>query len=239
MTTKSRVTGAAYKRLFAAVLSLGAVFEGAATNHILRQDEAMAGLNGDPTVQFIEITVSGGDQKAWGPPGPGLPSRAMLVFFNGAGTEVGRFFFPANAPVGQNTVLIATTNFAALPGAPIPDFIMPPLLRPGSGKVCFRGNPASPGAFGVNLCLSYGNFPADQTEGAGPPAPALLITGDPLSLTRFQDFGFGQGTSANADFALASPAPRNTRGQTMTFPVDGPEIDLIPNALNFGLRNLD
>src|SRR5262245_42340160 len=80
--------------------ALGASFIGAfafnvsATNHILRQDEIMAGLNGDARIQFVEITVSGGDQKAWGPPGPSLPSRAMLVFFNGAGVEVGRFFFP-------------------------------------------------------------------------------------------------------------------------------------------------
>src|SRR5687768_4514569 len=112
-------------RLLTALLTAAIVFKAAATNHILRQDEAMAGLNGDPNVQFIEITVSGGDQKEWGPPFPGAPSRAMLVFFNGSGTEVGRFLFPRNAPIGGNTVLIATTNFAALPGAPIPDFIMP------------------------------------------------------------------------------------------------------------------
>lgn len=225
-------------RLLAGILLTGLAFEGGATNHILRQDEVMAGLNGDREVQFVEITVSGGDQKIWGPPSPGRPSRAMLVFFNGAGIEVGRFFFPANAPVGQNTVLIATTNFAALPGAPIPDFIMPALMSPGSGKVCFKGNPASPGAFDVNLCLSYGNFPVEQTEGAGPAAAALPITGDPISLTRFQNFNFGQGTIGNANFALASPTPLNTRGQTMIFPVDGPEIHTIPDALDFGSRNL-
>src|SRR4026209_2280695 len=141
----------------------------------------------------------------------------MLIFFNGAGIETGRFFFPSNAPVGQNTVLIATTNFAALPGAPIPDFIIPPLISPGSGKVCFRGNPANPFAFGVNLSLSYGDFPSGLTEGAGEPAPALPISGEPASLRRFQNFALGGATSRNADFALASPTPINTRGQTMIF----------------------
>jgi uncharacterized repeat protein (TIGR01451 family) len=206
-----------------------------ATNHILRQDELMVGLNGDPSVQFIRITVSDGTQKAWGPgPGEGS-SRAMLVFFNGAGVQTGQFFFPNNAPVGQNTVLIATTNFANLPGAPTPDFIIPPLLSPGSGKVCFRGNPANRNAFGVNLCLSYGNFPAGQTEGGGPPAPALPLTGEPMSLTRTTGFGFG-GVTLNSHFALAPPTPVNTLGQTITFTIPGPEIDVVPALVNFGIR---
>src|SRR5262245_28489807 len=93
------------------------IFTAGATNHILRQDEIMVGLNGNPTIQFIKITVSDGTQKSWGP-GPGeSTSRAMLVFFNAAGIETGRFLFPNNAPVGANTVLIATANFAAVPGA--------------------------------------------------------------------------------------------------------------------------
>src|SRR5687767_12236811 len=104
-----------------------------ATNHILRQDEVMAGLNGDPRVQFIEMTVGGNDQKDWGPQGAETTSRAMLVFFDANGVQTGTFFFPSDPPPGQNTVLIATTNFAALPGAPIPDIIMPPLLSPGGG----------------------------------------------------------------------------------------------------------
>src|SRR3954471_7469496 len=83
-----------------------------ATNHILRQEELMVGLNGDPNVQFLQMTVNDGTQKSWGP-GPGeATSRAMLEFFNAAGIRTGQFFFPLNAPIGQTTVLIATTNFA-------------------------------------------------------------------------------------------------------------------------------
>jgi hypothetical protein len=33
-------------------------FSAAATNHILRQDEIMVGLNGDGRIQFVEITVT-------------------------------------------------------------------------------------------------------------------------------------------------------------------------------------
>ena len=119
-----------------------------------------------------------------------------------AGVQTGQFFFPNNAPIGQNTVLIATTNFANLPGAPTPDFIIPPLLSAGSGKVCFRGNPANRNAFGVNLCLSYGIFPPAQTEGGGPPAPALPLTGEPMSLTRVSNFG----CIAPADFSVTARA---------------------------------
>ena len=195
----------------------------------------MVGFNGDPSVQFIQITVSDGTQKAWGP-GPGeSSSRAMLVFFNAAGVQTGQFFFPSDARVGQNTVLIATTNFANLPGAPVPDFIMPALLSSGSGKVCFRGNPANRNAFGVNLCLSYGNFPPALTEGGGAPAPALPATGEPMSLTRVSGFGFS-GVNLNSDFALASPTPVNTAGQTFIFTIPGPEIDAAPASLSFGTR---
>ncbi len=224
------------QRIVGVIFAMTAAWNATATNHILRQDELMVGLNGNPNVQFIQITVADGTQKSWGP-GPGeTTSRAMLVFFNGVGALTGQFFFPSNAPIGQTTVLIATTNFANIPGAPVPDFIIPPLLSPTNGKVCFRGNPANPNAFAVNLCLSYGNFPPSLTEGGGPPAPALPMSGEPMSLTRVSNFAFGGGT-INSDFNLATPTPVNTRGQTISFATPGPEIDFIPTNVNFGFRD--
>src|SRR5437879_2977780 len=70
------------------------------TNHILRQDQLMAGFNGDPTVQYLVITVGGNDQKAWGPQSGETSSRAMLTFFNSNGVQTGTFFFPNNPPQG-------------------------------------------------------------------------------------------------------------------------------------------
>jgi hypothetical protein len=61
----------------------------------------------------------------------------MLVFFDINGKRTGRFVFPTNAPAGGNQVLIATSAFAALPGAPTPDFIMPADLMAQSGKLLF------------------------------------------------------------------------------------------------------
>jgi len=200
-------------------------------------DEIMAGLEGDPSIQFIEIVTSGESQKDWGPQSGETESRAMLVFFDGAGNQTAVFKFPNDPPGGGATVLIATAAFTARTGLRA-DIVMPPLLNPGSGKVCFRGNPDNRAGFTVNLCLSYGAFPAGLTEGAGPPAPALPVSGQPTSLARFQNFNFGDSTSRNEDFVLGSPSPLNTSGQTVNFPVPGPEISVAPPVVAFGNRDL-
>lgn len=204
-----------------------------ATNHIVRIDSVMAGLAGSPNVQFVQMVTSGNSQKRWGPQGGETEGRAMLVFFDASGIETGRFVFDRDPPSGQNTVLIATQAFADLPGAPTPDFIIPTgLIRPGSGKVCFKNNPANT-AFTINLCLSYGSF-TGNTEGAGPPAPALPISGQARSLNRVRNNGFGSATNNNSDFELGSPSPVNTGGQTFTF--DGEAIDVSATALDFGVQ---
>jgi len=204
-----------------------------ATNHQLRMDQIMAGLNGDASVQFIQIVVSDNSQKDWGPQGAETESRAMLVFFDGNGNQTAVFKFPEDPPPGANTVLIATAGFTNAMGLRA-DMIIPPLLTPGSGKVCFKSNPANPNRFFVNLCLSYGNFPPALTEGAGTPAPELPISGNPIAMVRFQNFGFGGSTSRNGDFRLGSPRAVNTSGQSFGFAGPGPEIGASPASVNFG-----
>src|SRR6266540_2930251 len=168
-----RRASSAVARVLTGLLVVALAHDASATNHILRQDQLMVGFNGDPAVQYLVITVGGNDQKAWGPQPGETTSRAMLAFFNSNGVQTGTFFFPVNPPQGGLSVLIATTNFANLPGAPVPDLLIPPMMSPGHGKVSFRGNQANPFRFDVSLSLSYGNFPAALTDGAGPPAPAL------------------------------------------------------------------
>src|SRR4051812_35594162 len=123
--------------------------------------QLMAGANGDSSIQYIEMEFDGCGQNAWGPmqgTGPsGFASAAMLIFFDAQGNETYRYKFPNDPPCGNNEVLIATQAFANLPGAPTPEFIIPPVMSPVSGKVCFRGNPTSIGgeaffAFERNLC---------------------------------------------------------------------------------------
>jgi len=208
-----------------------------ATNHDTHIHELMAGANGNPRVQFIVVVQEESGQNCWGPqmalstPGAGAnddscfsggtnetQSRAMLVFFDATGREIGKFKFPHNPPTnGTLKTLIATQEFADLPGAPTPDIIMPPLLNPISGKVCFKNNPLNT-VFSRNQCVSYGSFTGatesnESGVAAGPPAPALSVV-NTVSLISTVD------TDRNSDFTLATtPTPINIAGGTFTMPV--------------------
>ena len=180
-----------------------------ATNHFVRINELMAGLNGDSSIQFLEMVSLGDGQKSWGPNGD-VVGRAMVVFFDSAGSETGRFVIPTNPGSGANTVLFATQAFADLTGI-TPDFIIPEGVMPIAGKVCFKNNPDNPFAFNINLCLSYGGagFIGD-TEGAGAANAASLSILGSQSLSRNANFGFGPGSQFNSDFVLATPTPNST-----------------------------
>ena len=191
-------------------------------NHI---QEIMAGVNGNSKIQFIVIKQEGGG-NLWGPQAGETQSRVMLVFFDAAGRQTGKFKFPHSVPADANPQLIATQDFANLPGAPAPDFIMPPLLSPIGGKVCFTNNPLNPNAFPRTDCVSYGSFPAAQTGSdsggcngtvvAGPPTAALPIV-NTVSLKRTSTLC---GSVPNSDFAInTTPTPINDAGNTLTIPL--------------------
>lgn len=191
-------------------------------NHI---QEIMAGINGNSKIQFIVIKQEGGG-NLWGPQAGETQSRVMLVFFDAAGREIGKFKFPHDVPADANPQLIATQDFANLTGAPAPDFIMPPLLSPIGGMVCFTNNPLNSNAFPRTDCIAYGSFPAAQTGTdsggcngtvtAGPPAAALPIV-NTVSLKRTSTTC---GSVPNSDFAInTTPTPTNDAGATMTIAV--------------------
>jgi hypothetical protein len=187
-------------------------------NHI---QEIMAGVNGNSKIQFIVIKQEGGG-NLWGPQAGETQSRVMLQFFDAAGREIGKFKFPHSVPLDANPQLIATQDFANLPGAPTPDFIMPPLLNPIGGKVCFTNNPLNVNAFPRTDCVAYGSFPVDQTGStgtdsggcngtvtAGPPTSALPIV-NTVSLKRTSTTC---GSVPNSDFAInTTPTPINDAG---------------------------
>src|SRR5262249_43426122 len=156
-----------YKNLhFIYTLAIGVVLllspsRAFATNDENHIQEIMAGVNGNSKIQFIVIKQEGGG-NSWGPQGVETQSRGMLVFFDGAGRETGKFKFPHNVPIDDHPQLIATQDFANLPGAPTPDFIMPPLLSPISGMVCFTNNPLNVNAFPRTDCVAYGSFTGTQ-----------------------------------------------------------------------------
>jgi cytochrome c peroxidase len=203
-------------------------------NHI---QEIMAGVNGNSKIQFIVIKQEGGG-NFWGPQAGETQSRVMLVFFDATGRETGKFKFPHNVPLDTNTQLIATQDFANLTGAPTPDFIMPPLLSPIGGKVCFTNNPLNSNAFPRTDCVSYGSFPADQTGTdsggcngvvtAGPPTAALPIM-NTVSLKRTSTTC---GSVPNSDFTInTTPTPTNDAGKTLTIPL-GTQVAQGENLFN-------
>jgi cytochrome c peroxidase len=186
-----------------------------AGNRLVRINEVMAGLNGDSSIQFIELVVLDESQKQWGPQAGEVSGRAMLVFFDDVGKQSGRFVFPSNPGPGAATVLVATPEFAALTRI-TPDFVMPKNMMSNAGKVCFQNNPdAGALAEPIQLSLSYGGISfTGSTDGAGASNPAKLTILNSLSLSRHLDFGpqsFGVGSQRNADFILSTPTPASTR----------------------------
>ena len=117
----------------------------ASLNPSVRLNAIMAGANGTSKVQFIELEAQDASQKCWGPQITGTAcftgaaettGRAMLLFFDANGLQTGRYVFPHDPGGTANTVLIATSAFAALPGAPTPDFLISPEIIADSGQVC-------------------------------------------------------------------------------------------------------
>jgi cysteine-rich repeat protein len=207
---RSRLGPAVYVALTLSLLTTGRLAR--ARNHSVQLDEVMAGCGGDARVQFVEMRFPQ-DQNRWG-------GCVELRFFDADGTQRAAFPIPHDVPddhlIDDNAALFATEEFAALPGAPRPDFIFPPAILSPTGKVCYHGdgsgfNSAGLPCFPVNLCLSYGEF-RGNTETSDSPAPGLPVDGA-TSLQRFQGFeDLGDGEQFNADFHLATPAPRNNQG---------------------------
>jgi hypothetical protein len=175
--------------------------------HEQQIDELMAGLNGDANIQFIEIKMFNFGQNCQGTGNKGVGQfncdtigpGARLVFFNATGVQTAEFIFPGNTPIdlAAHSILIATQQFADLPGSPQPDFIMPANVVPDSGRFCYQSRLGAP--FFIDLCLSYGGSSG---------VPALPITGN-SSLKRVNN------TFNNSlDFALGTPEPRSNCGAT-------------------------
>ena len=211
-----------YAAAVAVVLLVGVLITSqvSAVFHLVQFDEIMTGLDGDTTIQFIEMRMCCGDQNT-------QPDNAKLVFFDEDGTVFGTpflFGLPKAKPGTNVSFLIATQAFADLPGSPEPDFIMEPnSLAIQDGQVCYARVTFPVDDFFPNICFSYGAF-GGNLAGAGDPAAPLPATGE-ISLVRFQNFfafetqfcqPFSPGCHLNGDFQLGDPDPKNSLGETFT-----------------------
>jgi uncharacterized membrane protein YphA (DoxX/SURF4 family) len=118
--------------------------------------------NADGSIQFVEFWEAGG-----GPGETGIGSAA-------ASSDTQSFSWSNGAvapPTSNKFYLIATADFAALPGAPTPDVIIPainvPFFDPAGDTVCFGGFD----------CFTFASAPTNGTDslddisGVGPNTP--------------------------------------------------------------------
>ena len=145
-----------------------------AGHHLWDTTEIFSNASG--TVQFIEIFTADDNEQGIGP----------FSITSGANT----FNFVTNCPTSMTAnhwVLVATSNFAALPGAVTPDYILPSnFFATGGGTINYAG--------GVDV-WNYGAVPTDGVH-------SLLRNGSTAvnSPTNFA------GQSGSVDLSVVVPA---------------------------------
>jgi hypothetical protein len=144
--------------------------------------------NPDGTIQFVELV------EADGLDGEDVFAGTTLV------SDAAIFVFPISlpSPLTANTfVLIATAGFAALPGAPTPDYIFQDgFVDVTADTIKFCSSPAcTPGPFTFFDSLSFVSLPTDGSTSLGPGGNALN------SPTNFA------GVTGSVDASPAAPVP--------------------------------
>lgn len=118
--------------------------------------------NADGSIQFIELRENNGTPNETGVGNQTLSSNTQS-FNMGAGAVA--------APTSNKHFLIATAGFAALPGAPTPDVIIP------AGLVPFFATSGDTISYGTIDSWAFGTVPTngsdslDRTTGVGPNSP--------------------------------------------------------------------
>jgi cysteine-rich repeat protein len=158
--------------------------------------EILGGCGATPGAQYVELSGFLGLERFAG--------CLQLEFRDVDGQLVGEFEFPVDPPPGAFVVLVATADFAQLPRAPRPDFVMPPFVTTPAGEVCLRST-GQPGCGPLSTCVAYG-------DNVNRPARALPLFPDgAASLQRLgPEFG-------NRGYGLLPPTPQNAAGTFEVF----------------------
>ncbi len=165
--------------------------------HFMKVNEVLTGVNGDTTIQFVELQMDAGQN---------FVSGHSLVSKNATGTVTATYTFPSNVSSGaaQAKILLATQAFANL-GIVTPDFILPAnFLNPTAGQVSFADGVYAAGT------VSYGAYTGTGTNGTTIQSNS---NADNKSLTRVSDT-----LNDNNDFQSLTNSPTNNAGQTGVIP---------------------
>ena len=218
------------KRLSRATLAVGAVllasspgFTVPATFHLMQIEQVIGGVNGDVTLQAIQLRMR--------LPGQNEVSNARLRAWDANGANpVVVMDMPTNVPVSTagSRVLISTAGFAGAFG-PVPDFVMttpiPPAYLP-AGKLTFEDDLGT-----VYWSLAWGGaaytgtntgtLDNDADGNFNPPFPLPLPSATGQSVLFPGPFN-APSTNNAADY-IVSPGNAtftNNAGETGTVPVD-------------------
>ncbi len=143
--------------LLLVLLPLHAIPAGAAF-HLNEINKVMVGLNGNTTIQAVELKMLAG--------GENLVGSVSIKVYDAAGTQVdslGSFSGPVPSGIAGRFILCATPNFAATFGI-TPDLIIKPGMLLGTGQVSFE----KPACF-INA-LAYGSVTTPKNGTTSAPA---------------------------------------------------------------------
>jgi hypothetical protein len=115
-----RLVVAGLSAIVFAVALFGNPGESGAAFHLMRINGAMAGLNGDANVQYVELRMANSGQH--------LVGGHVICFFDGTGAPYARFKFPSNVTnfADGASILIGTSSFDNAWVAGAPDFTFSP-----------------------------------------------------------------------------------------------------------------
>jgi hypothetical protein len=198
--------------------------------HFISLSEIFAGGGAEPAAQFVELRAYSAFQEQVG--------GHRVFFYDAAGAPLGTGeLFTGNVPptgfgANQMTILIATSDAAALFGV-TPDLLMTsPFIDPRGGKVCWD----------TIDCFAWGAYTGPPGVGGtavGTPFPALQpgvsahrrldVAGSPTLLEAADDTN-----SSLNDFVSGFPTPRTNAGATGPEDLDGiaPAQDNCPYQSN-------
>jgi hypothetical protein len=233
------------KRFFVAILSvfvlglalLGNPGQSNASFHLMRINSAMAGLNGDSTVQFVEIRTAAAFQNAL------FTSSTVLCFYDATGAPYARFKFssnPANNADGAS-YLVGTSSFDAAWAAGSPDFtfgagnttaiaggadVDHPIRSPG-GKISFGSDTQTTPAL---MCGSFFLVDSVVYGSDGLPDPTV-------------DFGtkFATDLPTGSTTGLHLQGPVCIEGSAHLCPPSNPPVNGTPrnNSVNYAIDDLN
>ena len=211
--------------LLAPVLVLLTAAPAAALFHLAHISEVMSGVNGNPALQYLEITVDNNSQH--------FVTNTLLTAFNCDGSVASVLLQLdhdlSDALTSTRSWLMASPDDATFFAATgiHPEFTFPGGIPHGCGMVCWGAPgvlPPAPGSWNPALltegnpahknyvdCVAYGPYTGPMLPGTG--TPSGLIAGDGVhSLTRLADTD-----NTARDYTYSCPTPKNFDGTTGSF----------------------